>query len=296
MRTHPTAAGLPNGDDVTKVWGILAAFAAAVLGMLITAPAASADPASSEAAFFAHVNAVRASEGKPPLQPDEQASDVARAWSAEMARANQLSHNPNLKRQVQGWKMLGENVGTGSNVALITQALEKSPPHRANMVNAVFTHLGVGVVEANGAVWVTEVFKQASGSTIKPAAPVAAPKPAAPRVTTPPRPRAAAAPRSAPAPKPAARTEVKSEAITAPPTTLAPAPVPEPAPVVPPAPAPQTALRRTADATDVPSTTRYVLNGMAAALLGCVLYTLRRQLEVRRDLSTIQTFRRAVPG
>src|SRR3712207_1544974 len=112
------------GDVVTKLWGILAVFAAAVIGLLITAPAASADPAAAEAAFFTHVNSVRASEGKPPLQPDAQANEVARAWSAEMARTNQLSHNPNLKRQVQGWKMLGENVGMGSRSEEHTSELQ----------------------------------------------------------------------------------------------------------------------------------------------------------------------------
>lgn len=283
------------GDVVTKIWALVAAFAAAVIGLVVTASAASADPAASEAAFFSHVNGVRASEGKPPLAHDTQASDVARAWSAEMARTNQLSHNPNLKSQVQGWKMLGENVGTGSDVALVTQALENSPPHRANMVNSAFTHLGVGVVEVGGTVWVTEVFKQASGSTVRPVAPVTAPKPAAPRVTSPPRPRAAAPAKPAPAPRP--RTEVKSGVITAP--TTAPAPMPEPVAAVP-EPARRAALRAAGDTTGLPSTTRYVLNGLAAALLGCVLYSFRRQLEVRRDLNTIQAYslarRRAVPS
>jgi uncharacterized protein YkwD len=34
-----------------------------------------------------------------------------------------------------------------------------SPPHRANLVNSGFTHIGVGVAkDSRGRVWVAEVF------------------------------------------------------------------------------------------------------------------------------------------
>ena len=273
-----------------KAWGILAALAAFLCSSLAIAPAAGAlavavDAAASEAAFFAHINAVRARDGKAPLTLDAQASDVARAWSGEMARTGQLSHNPNVKNQVQNWKMIGENVGTGSNVVIISQALENSPAHRANIVNGLFTHVGVGVVEtADGTIWVTEVFKQArTGVAPATAAPVA-PKPAAaPRPTTAPRPRTAAAP------KPAA----KKPAPVAAPTTVAPAPPPTAqvlaAPTEPPPPKPAV-IRPANESSDVPGFERYALNGLAAALLGSVLFMLRRQLEVRRAMTTIDTF------
>jgi uncharacterized protein YkwD len=38
------------------------------------------------------------------------------------------------------------------------QALEASPPHRANLLNPDFTSIAIGVVERDGRVWVTEVF------------------------------------------------------------------------------------------------------------------------------------------
>ena len=271
----------------------LVALAAVVIGVVIMGSPASADAGASEAAFYSHINAVRAADGKPPLVRDAQADGVARAWSAEMARTGQLSHNPNLKAQVTNWKMLGENVGVGSNTAMITRALENSPAHRTNMVNPAFTHVGVGVVEAGGQVWVTQVFKQARTSSPAVAAP-AVPKvpapPAAPRPTTPPRPRTPAAPRAA-APKPAAAKPVapKAAAPVAPPTTATPAPAvaPVPAPVNAPVPAPPVVDRPMRRSSNVPSLGTYVVNGIAASLLGTVMYLLRGPLFSRRTCAGI---------
>ena len=262
----------------------LVAVAAVGIGILVMGSPAGADAASSEATFYAHINAVRAGDGKPPLVRDDQADGVARAWSAEMARTGQLSHNPNVKSQVTNWKMLGENVGVGTNVAVVTRALENSPAHRANMVNAAFTHVGVGVVEAGGQVWVTEVFKQARTGTpvAAPTAP-APPKAVAPKPTTPPRPRTPAPPRAAP--KPAAP---KASAPMAPvvPTTAAPAPVVEPVPE--PAVTAAAPVRRTEPASSrMPTLPTYVLNGFAASLLGTVMYLLRGPLFSRRTFAGI---------
>ena len=281
------------GETVVKyLYRTLAALALGVIGLVITAPSASADPAASEEAFFAHINSVRASDGKPPLVRDAQADGVARAWSAEMARSGQLSHNPNLKSQVTNWKMLGENVGVGSNTAVVTRALENSPAHRANMVNAAFTHAGVGVVEADGQVWVTEVFKQARTSTPAAAAPAVPKAPAAPapRATTPPRPRTPAPPKAA-APKPAAPKVAArpAPAAPAPPTTEAAPPVVEPVPVPAAAPelSPPSARQVVRAGSNVPSLRTYVINGIAVSLLGTVLYLLRGPLLSRRTFAGI---------
>lgn len=272
----------------------LAVLAAVLIGLLVTAAAASAEPAANEEAFYAQINGLRASEGKPPLIRDAQADGVARAWSGEMARTGQLSHNPNLKSQVTNWRTVGENVGVGSNVVMISNAFANSPAHKANIVNAQYTHVGVGVVEAGGQVWVTQVFKQARTSSPAVAAP-AVPKvpapPAAPRPTTPPRPRTPAPPRAT-APKPAAAKPVAPTAAAAPvapPTTAAPVPVVEPVPdqeVAPEAP-PQITRRSLRAGSSVPSLRTYILNGIAASLLGTVMYLLRGPLFSRRTFAGI---------
>jgi hypothetical protein len=163
--------------------------------LFVFAPVAKADPNLDEAQFFAFLNAVRARNGVAPVATDGQLINVARGWSAQMAGAGGLSHNPNLGSQVSNWRTLGENVGTGSDVALIEAALEASPHHFANMVDPSYNYVGIGVVEDNGNIWVTQDFKQAkSGSLPSTATPAPAPKPA---------PRPPAPPRPAPAPSPA---------------------------------------------------------------------------------------------
>jgi|GEM_PF-1387581 len=177
---------------------LVATSLAALIGValaLVVAPPAKADSNVDEAQFFALLNVVRAKNGVPPLATDGQLINVARGWSAQMAGPAGLSHNPDLGSQVSNWRTLGENVGTGSDVTSIEAALEASPHHFANMVDPAFQYVGVGVVEANGAIWVTEDFKQAkSGSLPSTQVPAPAPKPA---------PRPAPTPRPAPAPAPA---------------------------------------------------------------------------------------------
>ena len=55
------------------------------------------------------------------------------------------------------WQGEGENVGVGATPQSIEGAFMASPPHRANILGA-YTHVGVGVVVANGRIWVTERF------------------------------------------------------------------------------------------------------------------------------------------
>jgi len=175
--------------------GVAALFGAALA--FAFAPAAHADPNLDEAQFFADLNAVRAKNGVPPLATDGQLINVARAWSAQMAGAGALNHNPDLGSQVSNWRTLGENIGMGSDVATVEAALEASPHHFQNMVDPAFQYVGIGVVDAGGSVWVTEDFKQAksgTGALPSTATPAPAPKPSAPRPPAAPRPASTPAP------------------------------------------------------------------------------------------------------
>ncbi|MBV8961248.1 MAG: CAP domain-containing protein [Actinobacteria bacterium] len=219
----------------------LALVVAALLGSItmavLGATAASATPAVDEASFLVKINALRVSQGLVPLTLDAHLIDIARNWSAKMASDGAISHNPDLAAQVggNGWRTLGENVGVGSTVDWLENAFENSPHHYANLVDPDYRWIGLGVVEANGQVWVTEDFEQpktvvsAAGAT-KPAAapapkvvstpkPTTAPRPATPKVTAAPKPAVTAPPTTAKPP------------VTAPPTTAAAA---TPAPTTPP--------------------------------------------------------------
>ena len=83
-----------------------------------------------------------------------------------MARTGQLAHS-NLSDGLGSlrWRSLGENVGysspTSNTLLTIHNLFVKSAPHRANLLNSKFTHMGVGVAkDSRGRVWVAEVFAQ----------------------------------------------------------------------------------------------------------------------------------------
>lgn len=254
----------------------VAALVAVVTATLFLATAAGAEPASAEGDFLARINQLRAENGVAPLAHDGQMTDVARRWSGEMARRNELSHNPNLKSEVQNWRIVGENVGVGSNVAMLQRAFEESPRHRENMLNAKYTHAGIGVVEANGRMWVTEVFKQARTAPA-PAAPIA---PAPPKPAAAPRVRVTAPPRPRPAPVRAAAPVVRVTApVTAPTTTAAPAPVA--APVVQDAAGDQVATAPAAAGSNARAAG--MAGVLAAALLGAVISAARRPVFALRS-------------
>jgi hypothetical protein len=206
---------------MSRFVGLLALIAALVL--VPAARPAGADPASAEAEFVQRINSLRADKGLPPLGVDPELTAIARRWSAHMADEGQLSHNPNLGNEASNWRMLGENVGYGPTVESIHRAFVNSPHHYDNLVEAAFTVVGVGVVERDGQIWVTEDFKQPRAAQASPApapprpAPAAAPAPPPAAAPRPARPRAA----PSPAPPPPPPTTVPS----APTTTTPPAPV-----------------------------------------------------------------------
>jgi hypothetical protein len=182
-----------------------AAFVFATLAGFAGATPAHADTGSAEYEFVARINAARAANGVGPLVVDGNLVDVARRWASVMASQGDISHNPNLRGDL-GSGHLGENVGMGPAVESIEAAFENSPHHLANMLDPAFTYIGVGVVDVDGYLFVTEDYK--SGATAVRAAtatPASAPVTAAPRRVT---------PVTAPAPRPA------------PPTTVAPPPPP----------------------------------------------------------------------
>ena len=128
-----------------------------VLAALTIVLASSACTPQEEDAFRA-VNTLRAANGMRWLDWNEGAYDKAVAWSHRMADEGQLSHSVLAQGVPGGWNVLGENVAYAGTVAQAMEALEASPPHRANILNPKFTSVAIGVVERDGRVWVTEVF------------------------------------------------------------------------------------------------------------------------------------------
>ena len=145
------AAGLPNWGEAMK--RMLGTFVSAVVVLVVVAlPArpAGAEPVADEAQFLVLLNQLRAERGLRPLVSDSQMVGVARQWSARMAAESTLYHNGDLPNQVTNWRMLGENVGVGSDVQQLHNAFVASPHHYENMVEPAFDATGIGVVEGGG--------------------------------------------------------------------------------------------------------------------------------------------------
>lgn len=114
------------------------------------------------------INRERSDRGLDTLRVNLQMSRIARDWSSGMAASSELSHRPDLQRQVDGpWRRLGENVGRASYtegqsieraIDRLHRAFMDSSGHRRNILGD-YNHVGVGVrVGPSGGLWVTVVF------------------------------------------------------------------------------------------------------------------------------------------
>lgn len=136
-----------------------------VVALLLTlapvgAQAATGSETEAEQRFASLVNRERADRGLPALRIASDLTSVARSHTADMAAQRKLYHNPDLSTDVTNWRRLAENVGYSSNgVDSLHRALMNSKGHKANILDAQVTQLGVGVVVRDGLTWVTQVFR-----------------------------------------------------------------------------------------------------------------------------------------
>jgi hypothetical protein len=149
---------------------ILTVAAALALG----APAANGDASGDASQFFADTNMARAAHATAPLSLDASLTSVAQAWSNHMAAVGGISHNPSLAQfRAEPWALLGENVGMGYSVASLQQAFLNSPMHYRNIVDPVFTLVGVAVAYGlNNEIFVTLDFLAPLIPSAPPASPV----------------------------------------------------------------------------------------------------------------------------
>lgn len=107
------------------------------------------------------VNAERAKRGLKPLKLSLKLSDGAREKSADMQKNRYFSHTSptygspfdHMKRLGISYRTAGENIAMGYRTPEdVMNGWMNSPGHRANILNANFTEIGVGYVE-NGNYW-----------------------------------------------------------------------------------------------------------------------------------------------
>ena len=148
---------------------------AIVAPTMASAQTADRDPNVLEAQFISGVNALRTSQGLAPFIIDPEIRPVAMGWTEKMAAAGSISHNPNLAKEITAsWRKLGENVGTGPDVASVEDAFENSPGHRRNLLDPEFTLVSITVVVRGERIFVTQQFRTPSAQAA-PSAPTGAP-------------------------------------------------------------------------------------------------------------------------
>lgn len=100
------------------------------------------------------VNAERAKVGLPALTVDPALTRLARMKSADMVALDYFGHisptygSPFDMMRANGitYRAAGENLAAATSLALAFDGLMRSAGHRANILRAEFTHIGIGVV------------------------------------------------------------------------------------------------------------------------------------------------------
>lgn len=126
-----------------------------------SSPSASGSVSSLEQQVVTLVNQQRAAYGLGALTLSAKLSDGARLKSQDMQKNRYFDHNsPTYGSPFDMMRSLGitygsagENIAQGySSAEAVVNAWMNSPGHRANILNAKFTQIGVGYV-SNGGYW-----------------------------------------------------------------------------------------------------------------------------------------------
>ena len=140
--------------------------------LILVLPAFPQDITSTsdmERQIFEWTNQERAKQNAPPLKWNNRLVLAARLHSDEMAKQKNLSHQlqgepvftERLSERGTRFSAAAENVGFGDDSETLQMGWMHSPPHRANLLNPVYTDMGVGIVRSGNRLWATEDFATA---------------------------------------------------------------------------------------------------------------------------------------
>lgn len=140
-----------------------------ILGLLCSASPAqrnAADPSPAESTILELLNHERAAAGLPLLKWNGHAAVAARAHSRLLAQHGEMSHQFEKEDAVPqriaatGLRFTdsAENIAVADAPEEVHMALMLSPGHKANIMNARYNSVGIGVFEAKGRLWVTQDF------------------------------------------------------------------------------------------------------------------------------------------
>jgi uncharacterized YkwD family protein len=112
---------------------------------------------ADEAYILEQVNAARAQAGLRALKIDFRLVETARAKSQDMVDNGYFGHTSpsmgspfdQIRRAGISYRYAGENIAGSSTAQRAFQMWMQSPGHRANILNANFTHIGIGVAQGS---------------------------------------------------------------------------------------------------------------------------------------------------
>lgn len=116
---------------------------------------------------FNLLNADRAAHGLKPLVFNQALAKLADNYAQDMINRNFFAHNnpegqtpfDRMKKAGITYRYAGENLAINRNVAAAETAFMNSSGHRANILNANYTQVGIGVRHnAKGSVYVVQEF------------------------------------------------------------------------------------------------------------------------------------------
>lgn len=139
-----------------------------MVGATSLAHAADAYDGTAERRLVQLINQTRAEHGLPPLHDNAQLQAAARKHAQLMASQQALSHQlPGeavlSKRLELGgvyFHAAGETAAFNHSTDAAQESFMHSPPHRTILLDPRYNAVGVGVVECDETIWVTEDFAQ----------------------------------------------------------------------------------------------------------------------------------------
>lgn len=145
-----------HSTNIFQRLSIVAACAGLVLA--IGAAPAAADWVDDEAKFVDMINADRRAAGSGPLVVLPELVEKARRHAEKMAAGERIFHSDDMAEGLEGWQLLGENVGRGGNLETLHRAFMDSAGHRRNVLDPRFDAVGVGIVWYKDVPYVVELF------------------------------------------------------------------------------------------------------------------------------------------
>lgn len=163
--THSSRNRPAPTRDLPRITLVAAALLVAVL--VLSGQVAVAGSLEQEA--LTRINQERKAAGLAILKFDERLQAVALSHAEEMVELGYFSHvspvtgtpSSRLRREGVEFTKMGENVGRHSSLAVIHQALMRSPSHRGAILHPAYDRVGIGVVrQGDGRLLMVQVFMQ----------------------------------------------------------------------------------------------------------------------------------------